>query len=139
MPGPEVPDCIDIRDAVYLRMAPPEIRDEVKCRGSVTGELEARIFSRMFPAIREEALFWYQAGCGRGLVLCHVPSILYVPQRILGRFFPSIGRGISKVERAVMSYDPQRDAVIAVVRGEFQGIAIIGPSALHDPLVRLVQ
>jgi len=139
LPDNEARDCIDIRDAVYLRMAPREIREEVRLRGSVTDEIEAKIFERMFPAIREEALFWYRAARGRGIVLCEGTSISYVPQHHLGKLVPAPGCcGLSKAEAAVLNYDPHREAVIAVVRGEFQGIAIIGPSAA-DALLQLTQ
>ncbi len=66
LPDAESPDYIDIREAVYLRMASPEVCEEVKARGSVTEEIEGRIFERMFPAMREEAIFRHQAGDRHG-------------------------------------------------------------------------
>jgi hypothetical protein len=139
LPGTEAPNCIDIRDAVYLRMAPCEVREEVRFQGSITEELEAKIFEWMFPAIREEALFWYQAGKGRGIVVCEGASMTYVPAHHLAEFLQAARRGgLSKAEAAVTSYDPHREAVIAVVREEYLGIAVIGPSAA-DPLLQLIQ
>jgi hypothetical protein len=135
----ETPNSIDIREAVYLRMAPSDVRDQIRIHGSVTDELEAKIFERMFPAMTEEAIFWFQAGQGRGLVLCNGPSIRFVPQPRLTEVFQIAGiECLSKAEEAVTRYDPHREAVIAVVRDDFCGIAVIGPE-VADPLLQLVQ
>lgn len=136
IPGAEVPNCVDIRDAVYLRMAPSDIREEVGIRRAVSDELEAKIFARMFPAMTEEAIFWYQAGKGRGLVLCEGASIKYVPQQNLSEVLPAEDR--SKADAALANYDPHREGVIAIVRGEFLGLAVTGPGAA-DPVLQLIQ
>jgi hypothetical protein len=136
MPDTEVPDCIDIREAVYLRMAPPEIRDEVRTQGAVTDQIEAKIFARTFSAITEEAIFWYQAGQGRGIVLCEGASIRYVRQQSLSQVLQT--KDLSRAELNLANYDPNREVVIAVVRGEFFGIALAGPGSI-DPVLQLMQ
>jgi hypothetical protein len=132
-------NCVEISESVYLRMASRDVREEVRMLGSITDELEAKIFERMFPAMTDEAIFWYRAGKGRGLVLCEGPSIVYVAEQSLSQLLQTLGQdGLLKAENAITSYDPHREAVIAVVRDEFRGIAVIGPDAA-DPLLQLIQ
>jgi hypothetical protein len=137
--GDELQESIDIRDAVYLRMAPEGVRDELKHSRSTTDEIESRIFERMFPSMTEKAVFWYQAGKGRGIVLCDGPSITYVPQASLEPALRRANTGCrSKAQAALARYDPLREAVIAVIRGEFSGIAVTGAGAT-DPVLQLME
>lgn len=132
-------DCIDIREAVYLRMAPDDVRMDLKLSGSMTDEAEAKIFQRLFPSMREEALFWYQAGRGRGVVLCAGRSVVYVPESRLQERLGTMGdECLSKARADIASYDPLREAVIVVVGRGFSGVVVTGPGT-PDPIRQLLR
>ena len=132
----DLDNCPDIREAVYLRTTPDDVRDEVRRAGSISEENEAKIFRGLFPSMREEALFWYQAGKGRGVVLCDGPEILYVPRTEIENALR--GEGASNVQDAVATYDPVFQAVIVVVNEPRISFAIVGPGS-PDPILQLAK
>src|SRR5215472_6357636 len=85
-----LPECIDIKEAVYLRMAPEDVRDVFSMPGAVGEDLnEFALFSRFFPSIREEAVFWYRAGRGRGVILWTEDVMQFVPDALINEVLRS--------------------------------------------------
>src|SRR5260370_42045433 len=75
------PDCLDIRESVYLRMVAEDTTHNPAPSASNYGEWESVALRRFFLSIREAAVFCFQAGAGRGVVLWTKNSMQYVPER----------------------------------------------------------
>jgi hypothetical protein len=130
-----LPDCIDIKEAVYMRMAPAAALDTLSISEPINEEFELALFRRFFPSIREEAVFWYRAGKGRGMILWTDSSMQFVPN---ARFDEMLHAASAETRAAASEaadvYDPLREALLAIVLGEFEAVASLAPedTALHS-------
>lgn len=130
-----LPDCIDIKEAVYMRMAPEDTLDTPSTSASINEEFGFTLFRRFFPSIREEAVFWYQAGKGRGVILWTENSMQFVPKARLDEMLQSASAETrAAASKAANGYDPLREALLAIVLGEFEAVASLAPedTALHS-------
>lgn len=114
-------DCIEIREAVYLRMASGEVREAVQKQ--VGEELESTIFERLFPTVRAEAVSRYKASNCRGIVLWRERSIQYVPEGRIGDALVGAGPDTAATVKATLNqYDPGREAIVALVLSGFERV-----------------
>ncbi len=130
-----LPDCIDIKEAVYMRMAPEGTLDTPSTSARINEEFEFTLFRRFFPSIREEAVFWYRAGKGRGVILWTERSMQFVPKARFDEMLQSASAETRAAAcKAANDYDPLREALLAIVLGEFEAVASLAPedTALHS-------
>jgi len=108
---------IDIREAIYLRMASSNVRSAFKRGGPTTHKIETALARRFFPSLFEEAHFWFLAGRGRGAVVLTPNSIEFVPQAAIRRYvFQNATRQMRECLTSVLlEYDPLSQAVVAMV------------------------
>lgn len=122
------PDCFDIRESVYLRMVPKGAARDHARSASNYGELESVAFRRFFSSIREAAVFCFQAGVGRGVVLWTKNSMQYVPERQIPQTLCSARPETrAAAARAATDYNPECQAVLAMLVDDFETITPIGP------------
>ncbi len=128
-------DCIDIKEAVYMRMAPEDTFNTPSTSASINEEFELALFRRFFPSIREEAVFWYRAGKGRGGILWTEISMQFVPvARFDEMLYAASAETRAAATKAANVYNPLREGLLAIVLGEVEAVASLAPedTALHS-------
>ncbi|MCZ2074179.1 MAG: hypothetical protein LC130_04165 [Bryobacterales bacterium] len=121
---PDLPDCVDIRQSIYLRIGASAV-GQLNIESQMSGAaLEYAAFQRLFPSICAEAALWYGAGKGRGLVLWKRSSMQYIPASCIGAMLRStrVETRLAAVE-ATATYDPLREAVVAMLIDGVESIA----------------
>lgn len=108
---------IDIREAIYFRMAPGNVRSAFKRGEPMTHKIETALARRFFPSLFEEAHFWFLAGRGRGAVVLTPNAVEFVPQTAIRRYvFQNATRQMREwLTSALSEYDPLSQAVVAMV------------------------
>ncbi|HXJ40116.1 MAG TPA: hypothetical protein VNH18_12635 [Bryobacteraceae bacterium] len=108
---------IDIREAIYFRIASSNVRSALTRGGPMTHEIETALARRFFPSLFEEAHFWFLAGRGRGAVVLTASLIEFVPQTAIRRYaFQTATRHMRECLMTVLrEYDPFSQAVVAMV------------------------
>jgi hypothetical protein len=117
MTTPRRPGCplkkagTDITDNVNLRMVTPEERAMLSAGGAISDHIEETILSRLPASLRDEAIWQYHVGCGRGLILRYGnQSIRYIPD---AEWIRPEGAGAHNGIPALLDgYDPTKEALM---------------------------
>jgi hypothetical protein len=101
----------DITDNVNLRMITPDERAMLAAGGAISDHIEETISSRMPGSLRDEAIWQYHVGRGRGLILrCGNRSIRYIPDAEWTRREGAEPR--NAIRALLNGYDPTKEALM---------------------------
>src|SRR3984885_14147419 len=101
----------DITDNVNLRMVTPEERAMLAAGGAISDHCEETILSRLPASLRDEAIWQYHVGRGRGLILRYAnQSIRYIPEaEWTAREGAEVHNGVPAL---LNGYDPTKEALM---------------------------
>lgn len=103
----------DITKQVTARMITPQERAILVESAVISDQLEEAISSRLAASLRDEAIWQYHIGCGRGFVVwARDHSFWYIPANACGGSCGPDAKLGRKIASLIESYDPAHEAVV---------------------------